>query len=73
MRGCDKAAFRFQLAHDQSFKDVVIDESSLKTKQLILTDLPIGNYWWRIVVADVRDGQVHFDSGPAQSFEVAGG
>ena len=71
--GAADARFQFQLSRNQGFTDLVADQSGLKEKQLVLTDLPVGAYWWRVIVSKVRDGRVQFDAGPAQAFEVAGG
>ena len=70
--GSADTRFRFQLSRDKDFVAVMIDQASLKDKSIVVTDLPKGNYWWRVVVSKVREGRVQYDTTPAQVFEVAG-
>lgn len=70
--GGENAVFRFQMARDEAFSDLLVDLPGLAAKETTLVDLPKGAYWWRVVAQKSRNGHLEFLTTPAQFFEVAG-
>lgn len=69
--GGEGAVFRFQMARDAAFTDLVVDLPGLAAREATLVDLPKGAYWWRVVAQTTREQQTTFLAAPTQSFEVA--
>jgi hypothetical protein len=64
--------FRFVLARGAEDGTPVIDEAGLPDPQIVVTDLPPGVYYWRVVVARREDGRVLENWSPPERFEIGG-
>lgn len=61
------AHYRFQLARDEQFADLVVDEAQLTDNHYTLaTALPLGDYRWRVLCVDAVEGAGPFSD--AQHF-----
>ena len=63
-------SFRFILAREADGSGAVIDEPGLAARQIVVTDLPPGLYYWRVVVARREGGRLFEKWSPSQRFEI---
>ena len=65
-------SFRFTLAKDADGSGAVIDEAGLSQGQIVVTDLPPGVYFWRVLVSRREDGKLFEKWSQPQRFEIGG-
>src|SRR3546814_1940751 len=53
------AQFRFQLSASPDGSSPLVDEIGLTEPVLILTDLPKGTYYWRVVSTETAHGDIY--------------
>lgn len=63
-------SFRFILAREADGSDAVIDTPGLTERQIVITDLPPGVYYWRVVVARREGGRLFEKWSAPQRFEI---
>lgn len=66
----EKAQYRFQLSPNPDGSEPLADELGLTRTSFILTDLPAGVYYWRIMTLDSFDGQLREKWSPFQELRV---
>lgn len=64
--------FRFTLARDADGGRAVIDEAGLSGPQIVVTDLPAGVYFWRVLVSRREGGKLYEKWSQPQRFEIGG-
>jgi hypothetical protein len=62
--------YRFQIFTDADGRNVLVDQPGLNEPQLILTDLPAGQYYWRITVTRFSHGKVSEKVGAMQDLRI---
>lgn len=62
--------FRFMLSRRPDGREAVIDVPGLSDRQMVITDLPAGTYYWRVLVSRREDGRLFDKWSPAQRFEI---
>lgn len=67
--GSGRFQYHFQLFRD-NLTEPMIDEPGLSVPKLALTDLPPGEYRWRVGVLQFLDGEVHEKWSPDQQLTV---
>jgi hypothetical protein len=65
-------SFRFTLARDADGSRAVIDEAGLTDGQIVVTDLPPGIYFWRVLVSQREGGKLYEKWSQPQRFEIGG-
>ena len=65
-------SFRFTLARDADGGRAVIDEAGLSGPQIVVTDLPAGVYFWRVLVSRREGGKLYEKWSQPQRFEIGG-
>lgn len=65
--------YRFQLASDEAGTTLLVDEPGLSTASFILTDLPSGTYYWRVMTLERSDGKTYEKWSPMEQLRVATG
>lgn len=70
--GAGSESFRFTLARDADGSGAVIDEAGLTSGQIVVTDLPAGVYFWRVLVSRREDGKLFEKWSQPQRFEIGG-
>ena len=68
--GAGTESFRFTLARDADGSGAVIDEAGLTNGQIVVTDLPPGVYFWRVLVSRREDGKLFEKWSQPQRFEI---
>lgn len=58
----DAIRYRWQLAHDESFAQMLADVTAQQPKLIPGTALPPGSYWWRVAGVSDIDGQGEFSA-----------
>lgn len=53
------AQFRFQLSRNADGSNTVVDQAGLKGSSFIITDLPSGTYYWRVMSMNASGSQVY--------------
>ena len=53
------AQYRFQLSRAQNGSDPVVDQTGLADTAFIITDLPDGTYYWRVMSIEASGGRVY--------------
>jgi len=53
------AQYRFQLSRAKDGSDPVVDQTGLADSFFIVTDLPGGTYYWRVMSVEAADGKVY--------------
>lgn len=51
--------YRFQLSQNEDGSAPIVDEVGLTTPSMILTDLPSGTYYWRVMTLQLDEGRVY--------------
>lgn len=69
-RDVEKAQYRFQLSSNPDGSEPLIDELGLTQTSLVLTDLPAGVYYWRVMTLDSIDGQPREKWSPFEELRV---
>ena len=64
--------YRFQLFAAKDPDRPLVDQPGLSEPQLTLTDLPPGEYAWRVAVVRFKDGAVTEKLGPPQTLRIGG-
>ncbi len=70
--GAGTERFRFTLARDAEGNGAVIDEAGLNSGQIVVTDLPPGIYFWRVLVSRREAGKLFEKWSQPQRFEIGG-
>lgn len=70
--GGGSESFRFVLAKDADGSGAVIDEAGLSQGQIVVTDLPAGVYFWRVLVSRRENGKLFEKWSQPQRFEIGG-
>ncbi len=70
--GAGTESFRFTLAREADGSGAVVDEAGLSTGQIVVTDLPPGVYFWRVLVSRREDGKLFEKWSAPQRFEIGG-
>lgn len=68
--GAGAESFRFILARSPDASAAVIDTPGLAERQIVVTDLPSGVYYWRVMVARREDGRLFEKWSAPQRFEI---
>jgi hypothetical protein len=63
--------FRFQLFRDQPEGTPLVDEAGLTGEQIGLSDLPAGDYYWRVASVQYLDGEVSTSWMPFEKLTVS--
>jgi hypothetical protein len=63
--------FHFQLFKDQMDGTAMVDEAGLTEKQISLSDLPAGDYYWRVASVQYADGEVSTNWTPFEKLTVS--
>lgn len=66
----EKEQYRFQLSSNPDGSDPLVDELGLTQASLILTDLPAGIYYWRVMTLDAIDGRPREKWSPFEELRV---
>lgn len=69
-RDTEKEQYRFQLSSNPDGSDPLIDEFGLTQTSLVLTDLPAGVYYWRVMTLDSIDGRPREKWSPFEELRV---
>jgi hypothetical protein len=67
----DKGFYRFQLSIDAEGAIPMIDEAGLTRPEFIVTDLPPGQYRWRVMSTDIDDGRMLREWSPMERLTVS--
>lgn len=51
--------YRFQLSQNEDGSAPIVDEVGLTTPSMILTDLPSGTYYWRVMTLQLDEGRIY--------------
>jgi hypothetical protein len=68
--GEGQRVYRFEIAREPSGDAPLIDEGGLKDPQVTITNLPPGNYRWRVMSTTVRKGRTTEIWSPPQKFTI---
>ena len=63
--------YRFILSLHQDLRDPVIDAVDLASTSLVVTNLPPGDYHWRVVAEQYDQGRFYETPGPIRDFTLA--
>jgi hypothetical protein len=63
--------YRFILSLHQDLHDPVIDAVDLASTSLVVTNLPPGDYYWRVVAEQYEHGRFYETPGPIRDFTLA--
>lgn len=63
--------FRFMLALDRDLHDPILDVADLTSTSLVVSDLPAGDYYWRIIAEQHEHGRFYETPGPIREFTLA--
>lgn len=66
------AKFRFQLSASSDGGKPLIDEPGLTGTVFVVTDLPAGSYYWRVMTLEVEEGRAYGKWSPFQELRVEG-
>jgi hypothetical protein len=64
--------FHFQLFRNATDILAIVDEAGLKNDRISISDLPPGDYFWRVGVVQYLDGEVAINWTPMEKLSVAG-
>lgn len=64
--------FHFQLFRNAKDQIAVVDEAGLQSDRVILSDLPKGDYYWRVGVVQYLDGEVAINWTALEKLSVSG-
>jgi hypothetical protein len=63
--------YHFQLFRDRPEGIAMVDEAALKEPQISLSDLPAGDYYWRVASVQFLDGEVSTNWTPFEKLSVS--
>lgn len=63
--------FHFQLFSNAADKIAMVDEAGLTSDRVTLSDLPSGDYYWRVGVVQYLDGEVGINWTPLEKLSVS--
>ncbi|WP_206956499.1 FecR domain-containing protein [Trinickia acidisoli] len=63
--------FRLVLSRYQDLRDPIVDAVDLTSASLVVSDLPAGDYYWRVVSEQYDHGRFYETMGPVSSFVLA--
>jgi hypothetical protein len=63
--------FHFQLYQGKAEGVAIVDEAGLTEQQISLSDLPIGDYYWRVASVQYLDGEVSTNWTPFEKLTVS--
>ncbi len=70
--GSGTQRFHFQLFQNTTDQVAMVDEAGLQTDRVTLSDLPKGDYYWRVGVVQYLDGEVATNWTPLEKLSVSG-
>jgi hypothetical protein len=70
--GAGTQRFHFQLFQGAADRIAMVDEAGLQTDRVTLSDLPKGDYFWRVGVVQYLDGEVAINWTPLEKLSVSG-
>ena len=65
-----RAQYRFQLSASPDGTKPLVDEPALRETAFMITDLPAGTYYWRVMSRDYDEGQVYQKWSPFQELRI---
>lgn len=69
--GDGERQYRFQLSRQEDGGDPIMDEVGLTEQHLVVTDLPPGTYYWRVMALQFADGEVHENWSPTERLTIS--
>ncbi len=63
--------FHFQLFRNATDRIAMVDEAGLSDDRIMLSDLPAGDYFWRVGVVQYLDGEVAINWTPLEKLSVS--
>jgi hypothetical protein len=69
--GRGKLLYHFQLFKDRQDGTAMVDEAGLTQQQISLSDLPAGDYYWRVASVQYLDGEVSTSWTPFEKLTVS--
>jgi len=66
-----RARYRFQLSADPEGGTPLIDETGLTTRRFVVTDLPGGTYYWRVMTLQFEGGRIYETWTPFRQLRIA--
>ncbi|MEQ1539927.1 MAG: hypothetical protein ABL928_13455, partial [Sphingorhabdus sp.] len=70
-QGRGQLLYHFQLFKDKTDGVAVVDEAGLTTTEISLSDLPAGDYYWRVASVQYVDGEVSTNWTPFEKLNVS--
>jgi hypothetical protein len=70
-RATVETRFRFVLAKTADLRHPLVDRTDLSGGQLVVSDLPAGDYYWTIVAEQFENGRLYEKSSAVRSFTLA--
>ncbi|MFL9894559.1 FecR family protein [Paraburkholderia sp. RL17-381-BIF-C] len=70
-RATVETRFRFVLATTADLRHPLVDRTDLSGGQLVVSDLPAGDYYWTIVAEQFENGRLYEKSSAVRSFTLA--
>ncbi|WP_243652443.1 FecR domain-containing protein [Novosphingobium sp. PhB165] len=64
------AHFRFQLSHNADGSSPVVDQTGLAGSSFVITDLPGGTYYWRVMSIEAASGRIYTKWSPTSELRV---
>jgi hypothetical protein len=66
-----RTRYRLVLSRRDDLRDPVVDAVDLTDTSLVVSDLPAGDYYWRVVSEQYDRGRFYETSGPVRAFTLA--
>lgn len=63
--------FRLILSRHEDLRDPIVDAVDLAEPSLVISDLPAGDYYWRVVAEQYDHGRFYVTAGPVRTFTLA--
>ncbi len=63
--------YRFQLSRQEDGTDPIVDEVGLTEQHFVVTDLPPGTYYWRVMALQFVGGEVHENWSPLERLTIS--
>lgn len=71
VEGAGDRQYRVQVALDEAFQQLVVDEPGLTARRFIITDLPSGTYYWRVETLQFVDGEALGKWSPVERLTIS--
>ena len=69
--GKGERQYRFQLSREPDGSDPIVDEIGLTERRFVITDLPPGIYYWRVMTLQFVDGETHGNWSPIERLTIS--